>query len=133
MLYCSRCGSTNPDGSSQCTSCGEALTPPPATPMGSPFASQGSSLGASAGGPSPTYLVQSILVTIFCCQVFGIVAIVFAAMASGKNSSGDYAEAADLAAKAKTWCWVGFGLGLLVYGVTLVLGFVGALAGPGGP
>lgn len=36
------------------------------------------------------YLVESILVTIFCCQPFGIVGIVFASQVNSKHASGDY-------------------------------------------
>ena len=61
----------------------------------------------------PTYLVQSILATLFCCMPFGIVAIVYAAQVGSKLSIGDYNGAADASAKAKMWCMISFGLGLL--------------------
>ena len=41
----------------------------------------------------PTYLVQSILVTVFCCLPFGIVGIVFASQVSSKLAAGDIAGA----------------------------------------
>ena len=59
------------------------------------------------------YLVQSILVTLFCCLPFGIVAIVFAAQVNGKLQAGDYAGAAQSSKSAKLWCWVSFGIGLV--------------------
>ena len=92
----------------------------------------GTTLDQSAGGPNhvpgmppdqpgygtavnvPNYLVQAILVTIFCCLPAGIVAIVFAAQVNGKVASGDYAEAQRLSNNAKIWCWVSFGVGLAV-------------------
>jgi hypothetical protein len=49
------------------------------------------------------WLWQSILVTLFCCQPFGIVAIVFAAQSQSALSSGDVATARDKAATARTW------------------------------
>jgi hypothetical protein len=55
------------------------------------------------GPPIPNYLVWSILTTIFCCQPFGIVSIVFAAQVSGKQAAGDIAGALDASKKAKTW------------------------------
>lgn len=67
----------------------------------------------------PNYLVQSILVTLFCCLPFGIPAIVYAAQVDSKQAGGDYAGALDSSGKAKTWCWVGFLCGLipmLIYG-----------------
>jgi DNA-directed RNA polymerase subunit RPC12/RpoP len=60
----------------------------------------------------PTHLAEAILVTIFCCQIFGIVAIVFAAQVNGKIQAGDYRGAQEASATAATWCWVAFGLGL---------------------
>jgi hypothetical protein len=36
------------------------------------------------------YLIESILVTIFCCMPFGIVGIVFAAQVNAKFDAGDY-------------------------------------------
>jgi hypothetical protein len=44
---------------------------------------------------------------------FGVVAIVFAAQVDGKYAAGDYHGAVDSANKAKTWCWVSFGIGLV--------------------
>ena len=61
----------------------------------------------------PTYLMQSILVTIFCCLPFGIVAIVYATQVEGKQRSGDY-EGAEVASNvARLWCWAAFASGLL--------------------
>jgi hypothetical protein len=61
----------------------------------------------------PNYLVQAILVTLFCCLPFGIVAIVYAASVNGKLQAGDYRGARAASDSAKTWCWVSFGLGLV--------------------
>ena len=62
----------------------------------------------------PTYLAQSILVTIFCCMPFGIVAIVYSAQVNSKLKAGDYAGAVECSNKAKTWGWVSFGIGLAI-------------------
>ena len=83
----------------------------------------------------PNYLVQAILVTIFCCLPFGIVAIVFAAQVNGKLAAGDYTGAVQTSKQAKMWCWVAFGLGLLfvvAYFGLMALGVVASMnAGPG--
>jgi hypothetical protein len=62
--------------------------------------------------PAPSHLVFAILVTLFCCQPFGIVAIVFAALTMSRNGEGNYAGAWAYSDKAKFWCWLGFGIGL---------------------
>ena len=58
-------------------------------------------------------LVWAILSTLCCCLPFGIVAIVYAAQVDGKYAAGDYQGAVDSASKAKTWCWVSFGIGIV--------------------
>jgi hypothetical protein len=60
----------------------------------------------------PNYLVQSILVTLFCCLPLGIVAIINAAQVNNKISLGDIAGAMEASGKAKKWCWWSFGLSL---------------------
>ena len=63
----------------------------------------------------PDYLVPSILVTLFCCQLFGIIAIVFSALASGEKSSGNYQKAMGYANNAKTFLIVGVVCGVLTW------------------
>jgi hypothetical protein len=62
-----------------------------------------------APGSVPNYLVQSILMTIFCCWPLGIPAIIFASQVNSKLALGDYAGAVDSSKKAKMFCWIGFG------------------------
>jgi len=59
----------------------------------------------------PNYLVQSILVTVFCCLPSGIAAIVFSSQVNTKLASGDFEGAMESSKKAKLWCWVSFGIG----------------------
>lgn len=51
----------------------------------------------------PDYLIPSVLATLFCCQLFGIIAIVYSAMASGEKSTGNYQKAMSHANNAKTF------------------------------
>lgn len=78
----------------------------------------------------PNYLVQSILVTLCCCLPFGIVSIVYASGVNGKLQAGDYQGAVEASNKAKTWAWIGFGIGLvvntIVFFVNFMIGFAGA-------
>lgn len=59
----------------------------------------------------PNYLVQSILVTIFCCLPSGIAAIIFSSQVNTKLAVGDYDGARESSRKAKLWCWVSFAIG----------------------
>lgn len=123
-MYCKNCGQQLSENQQHCDSCGSAAE----APRVSPPPMSGAQPGAYAGAPSPTYLVPSILVTIFCCQIFGIVAIVYSAIAMGKNSSNDYHGARESASKAKMWCWLGFGVGFVVIILYVGLMVIGAAA-----
>ena len=87
---------------------------------------------APGGTPPNNYLVQAILVTIFCCLPFGIVGIVFAAQVNSKAAAGDYAGALDSSKKAKQWTTWGFIAGLVSIGLIIILQVAGiALIGAG--
>ena len=73
-----------------------------------------------------TWMVESILVTIFCCLPFGIVGIVNASKVSSLFLAGNYAEAQKASADAGKWTKIGFFVGLvciiiysIIYGVTM--------------
>lgn len=55
----------------------------------------------------------AILVTIFCCLPFGIVAIVKASKVNGLWEAGKYCSARQAAADAKKWCIISAVLGVL--------------------
>ena len=79
--------------------------------------------------PPPNYLIFAILTTIFCCQILGIVSIVYAAQVNSRWNSGDAQGAMDASRNAKLWAWVAFGSGLLVAVVTTLLAVLGVFAG----
>ena len=121
-MFCTKCGKENEAGATHCVACGEVLTP--AAPQAAAAAP-----GAAQPAQISNYLVQAILVTIFCCLPFGIVAIVFAAQVNGKIQAGDIDGAMESSRKAKMWSWLGFGIGLgigLIYLVVMLLGVVGS-------
>lgn len=65
--------------------------------------------------PRPkNWLVESILVTIFCCLPLGIVGIVNAAQINGRYDRGDYEGALDASKQAGKWTKIGFGIGVAV-------------------
>lgn len=120
MIYCAHCGNQNDDNAFRCVSCGEMI-----------HRADGPDAVYRGGSEVPTHLVWSILVTIFCCIPAGIPAIVYSAIAMGKNGSGEY-EAARAAAKtAAMWCWISFGVGLLILVPYMFMIFMGAM-GMGG-
>jgi hypothetical protein len=113
-MYCTQCGAENSAGSTSCSRCHAVLYVP-----GSAQAPQ------SQDKAIPNHLLPSILVTLCCCQVPGIVAIVYAAQVNALIRAGDFAGARRCSRLAATWMWVAFGLGLLVgviYGVAVLAG-----------
>ena len=76
-----------------------------------------------------TYLVEAILVTIFCCQPFGIVAIVYSAIAMSRRDDGNMEGAYSAANSARTWCWVAFWCGFIPILCWLVFVVLGGIAG----
>ena len=77
---------------------------------------------AGTAGNVPNYLVQAILCTLCCCLPFGIVAIVYAAQVNGKLQSGDFQGATEASRKAKMWCWIAFGVGIVANSIGAILG-----------
>jgi len=79
--------------------------------------------------PPPNYLVFAILSTLFCCQILGIVSIVFAAQVNSRWNSGDIQGALDASKNAKLWAWIAFGSGLIIAIAVSILAALGVLAG----
>jgi hypothetical protein len=79
--------------------------------------------------PPPNYLVFAILVTIFCCQILGIVSIVFAAQVNSKWDAGDYEGALTSSKNAKLWAWIGFASGFAIIIIVMLLSLLGVIAG----
>ena len=75
------------------------------------------------------YLIEAILVTIFCCQPFGIVSIVYAAQVNSKYAEGNYDGAKNASKIAKNWVIAALISGLIILVSKLVFIFVmGGLA-----
>jgi uncharacterized membrane protein YvbJ len=115
-MYCTKCGAQNDDNAFKCVQCGDAL-------------GRSQQFAASTAKPIEisNYLVQAILVTIFCCLPFGIPAIIFAAQVNGKVASGDYQGAIKSSKQAKLWCWIALGVGLgmsIIYLLVMMVGFI---------
>lgn len=81
-----------------------------------------------SGAWQPKSLVPPILITICCCLVGGIVAIVFTAQANTAGASGNIALAEQKARTAKTWMIVSVVIGVISAIVGGVLSALGQLA-----
>ena len=74
----------------------------------------------------PTYLVWSIVMTILCCTVPGIVAIIYSAQVSSKFYQGDIQGAQRASQRAEIWIIVSFVVGVLSNTLYLPLAIAGA-------
>ena len=136
-MYCSKCGTENTNNASFCIECNhelQAVQSPSAAPQPPPghMAPPPQMAGQPMMGSVPNYLVQSILVTLFCCLPLGIVAIVFAAQVNSKLAAGDMYGAQEASSKAKMWCWWSFGLGLTIGVIYLAIMMLTVLTGMAG-
>lgn len=73
------------------------------------------------------YLIEAILVTIFCCQPFGIVSIIYAAQVNSKYTEGNYEGAIKASKNAKNWMIASIISGFLIAIITI--GFIITLGG----
>ena len=117
-----------------CGSCGGLLEvpfaePPPVAPArGAASRSRARGSEGRGGGRReqvPDLLIPAILVAIFCCQIGGIVAIVYAAQANAARDAGRYESAVRSAASAKTWLILSLVVGpllMIAFGLITLLG-----------
>jgi hypothetical protein len=71
--------------------------------------------------PPPNYLALSIISTLFCCQIFGIISIIYAAQVNSKYVAGDYTGAVSASQNAKIWGLVSVGIAILAYAIVFFI------------
>ncbi len=72
--------------------------------------------------PPKTWLVESILVTLFCCLPFGIVGIIKSSKVESLFYAGNIEGANRASKEAKKWTLIGFAIG--ASGIILYLLFI---------
>lgn len=105
--------------------------PPPPAPAAPPPPPQASTGGympppqpQRPNAPMPkNWLIESILVTLFCCLPFGIAGIVFASRVESRFYAGDLEGAEYNAREAAKWTKIGFfvGLGVIILYVLFII------------
>tara|TARA_R110002096_G_scaffold82164_2_gene191130 strand:+ start:859 stop:1380 length:522 start_codon:yes stop_codon:yes gene_type:complete len=83
---------------------------------------------ANTGEKVPTYLWQSIVCLVLCCLPTGIAAVVYSTKVEPAQMRGDLAAAREASSKAKMWCWISFGVGIVMNLIGIAVGVVGALS-----
>jgi hypothetical protein len=134
MKRCLFCGQLNPDNALTCD-CGSSdlemiqseesrpeTVSPPSAQTSAKMPAIHSTTHDTINGGIKSYLAQAVLTTIFCCTPLGIVAIVYASKVSAKKESGDHQGALTASREARKWCWISFGLGILLWIVFMIIG-----------
>lgn len=85
----------------------------------------------NSGAPPKTWLAESIIVAILCCQVFGVVAIIYSSQVESKHRSGDIQRAIRACNTSKNWVIAIAVTGAVLLIVFAFIGVLGAIA-PGG-
>lgn len=96
------------------------LPPPPSVPQ------PAQAVAAPAELPK-SHLAMSILVTILCCTLLGIIAVVYSASVSSRIAAGDIQGAVKASKRAEGWIIASFVLGLLSATLYLPLTIIQAL------
>ncbi|TDO05680.1 CD225/dispanin family protein [Sunxiuqinia elliptica] len=79
--------------------------------------------------PPKTWLVESILVTLFCCLPFGIAGIVNAAKVESRFYAKDIEGAQRASSEAGKWTKIGFFIGIAGIAIYFILMILGVAAG----
>ncbi len=102
---------------------GQQMGPQP-TPYTNPY-------GGTAPLRPSNYLAWSIIVTLLCCQVTGIIAIIYSSMVDSRYNRGNYAGAVSASKTARGWIFASVAMGLISivgYLLIFVAGIFGSIA-----
>lgn len=100
----------------------QSVTPPPIpSEPEEPIVPSVPPVPAPSEAEAPTNLVWAVIVTVMCCQITGIIAIVYGAMTSTANSAGNYEKARHYSDIAQIWVMVSIALGLVYMPVALLM------------
>ncbi len=114
MKYCTYCGAELQDEVKFCPNCGKDAASECSEPAQPTIQPEAPAYPNQANRVCPpTYLLFSILTTLFCCLPFGIVGIINSASVNGKFISGDIEGAEKASRNAKTWSIVALCCGVL--------------------
>ena len=92
---------------------GPAAPVSPAPSMGPTAPATTLSMSVASEQMPPTYLVWSVIMTILCCTIPGIVAIIFSAKVSSKFYEGDIEGSRRASRNAEIWIIISFVLGVI--------------------
>lgn len=106
----------------------QTSTPPPVQPAAPPPVKHESGESMHEREPMPpTYLVWSVIITLVCCLIPGVVAIIYSANVSSKYYAGDIEGAKRASRNAQIWCIVSIVAGIIWATLYLPLSLLGSI------
>ncbi len=97
--------------------------PYPQQPYQQPYTPYGQPLDEPC---PPNYMVWSILVTLFCCLIGGVIAIIYSSGVNSAYAAGDLATAKSKSNSAKTWCIISASVGFVVSAIYVLIAIAGS-------
>lgn len=79
--------------------------------------------------PPKTWLLESILTTVFCCMPAGVVGLIYAVQVRDMISLNRLELAHKYSSQAKVWTIVSFSIGIVFFIIWILLLFLGVFAG----
>ena len=104
-MFCQKCGKELFDEAVACPACGEPTR------------------RGAVTKDVPNHMVGAVLTAIFCCQIGGIIAIIYASKVNTKLAQGDVEGAIASSKTASNWIIANIIIGLL-FGILHILFFV---------
>ena len=125
--FCPACGADTHPEAIICVKCGISLVIPQPAQVASQTQSQNRNFASQPLTPPKNWLIESILVTLFCCLPAGIVGIINASKVESRFMMGDIAGAQAAADESKRWATIGLVAGLVV--MVLYFVYIAAMVG----
>ena len=151
-MNCKNCGAEINEGAAFCGNCGmkveteQPVYEAPAQEFSQEVHNEYQEQGSYVPPVMPEYQAEPVVngerpntvlwivlaaVEIFtCCQLTGIISLIFAILGHVAADKGDFAEAERKIKTAKIWFWVGLGLGILfvvLYALIFALGIAAGI------
>jgi uncharacterized membrane protein YvbJ len=129
-MYCNQCGANNEDLAVHCTKCGALIRQLGTTLSPGPnLANVPAGMLQAPTRTVPNYMVQSVLLTLFCCMPLGAVCFFMALQINKRLATNDYEGALKASKTSRTLLWIGFAVGFVLSIILAIATFISTVKG----